>query len=294
MAIKFNDTSLYAGRLLRIVDIRWHAHETTPTDETQIPFAEITFQRTGTFIKHHGSHRVACDPNTLLFINPDEPYRLSHPEAMDCGCTALLLDPAVLADIVRRYDPRLAERPRALFAFRDCPSNHEFTFAHRRLFELTRTAGGQDALAIEEAGLDLAQRVVGAAMRFHGRRAQRARPSTTRAHTELTQAVKEMLSARYGERLALADIAAHVHSAATHLCWVFKRQTGLSIHRYRTRLRLHEALERLVSGPCNLARLAAQLGFAHHSHFTVAFRREFGVPPSRAAALAPTPVPADS
>ena len=42
------------------------------------------------------------------------------------------------------------------------------------------------------------------------------------------------------------------------------------------------ALERLAVGADDLTTLALELGFSSHSHFTDAFRREFGRPPSAA------------
>jgi methylphosphotriester-DNA--protein-cysteine methyltransferase len=41
------------------------------------------------------------------------------------------------------------------------------------------------------------------------------------------------------------------------------------------------ALDRLQAGEDDLARLAAELGFAGHSHFTEQFRRSYGATPSQ-------------
>jgi AraC-like DNA-binding protein len=53
------------------------------------------------------------------------------------------------------------------------------------------------------------------------------------------------------------------------------------VHRYRNRLRLRAAVERLSDGPVDRSTLAHALGFSSHSHFTAAFRAEFGVTPAR-------------
>ncbi|NIS35901.1 MAG: helix-turn-helix transcriptional regulator [Actinobacteria bacterium] len=67
--------------------------------------------------------------------------------------------------------------------------------------------------------------------------------------------------------------------SAFHLCRVFRRHAGTTIHRYLTRVRLRAALARLEGGSPDLAMLALELGFFHQSHFTEAFRREYGSPP---------------
>ena len=46
-----------------------------------------------------------------------------------------------------------------------------------------------------------------------------------------------------------------------------------------SRLRLGLALERLRQGERDLTRLALELGYSHHSHFTMAFTRCYGEPP---------------
>jgi AraC family transcriptional regulator len=89
-----------------------------------------------------------------------------------------------------------------------------------------------------------------------------------------------------------------------HLARVFKARTGFSLHAYRTQLRLRAALERVAprhgAGPAlrlrsgqaprrgsghggrdvDLIDIALDLGFSSHSHFTEAFRRNFGTTPS--------------
>ena len=67
------------------------------------------------------------------------------------------------------------------------------------------------------------------------------------------------------------------HSADSR---VFPQVAGLSLRAYVARLRARAAAERLTRGVRDLTRLALDLGYADHSHFTNAFRREWGVPPS--------------
>ncbi len=80
--------------------------------------------------------------------------------------------------------------------------------------------------------------------------------------------------------LCLTEIAAAFGMSPFTLCRVFHRHAGLPVHRYRVRLRLRHALDRLAGGERDLTGLALDLGFSDHSHLTNAFRAEFGVPPS--------------
>jgi AraC-like DNA-binding protein len=89
-----------------------------------------------------------------------------------------------------------------------------------------------------------------------------------------------LLATRFTEDLTLDDISRLVHCSAFHLARIFRRETGLSIHQYRHRLRLHTALDRIHAGANDLTGLALDLGFSSHSHFTEAFHRAFGLSPS--------------
>jgi AraC-like DNA-binding protein len=53
----------------------------------------------------------------------------------------------------------------------------------------------------------------------------------------------------------------------------------MTLHAYVHELRLRTALERVADGE-DLTRVALDLGYASHSHFTSLFRRAFGVTPS--------------
>jgi AraC family transcriptional regulator len=66
-----------------------------------------------------------------------------------------------------------------------------------------------------------------------------------------------------------------------HLSRIFRRETGLTLHRAIVRLRLREGLERLLDEPQQISRIALDVGFSSHSHFTDAFRAEFGHSPQQ-------------
>jgi AraC-like DNA-binding protein len=161
---------------------------------------------------------------------------------------------------------------------------------HRRI--LGRIEQNVEPLQVEELGLALASRVIAAASRLRLGRPPRRR-DTARVHAGVVGDVKGLLAAHLGERLSLMQIADSVHVAPNHLCTVFRWQTGFSIHRYLIRLRLAAVRERMADQRDTLADLATEFGFAHQSHLTAAFRREFGATPARLRRGLPA-VPSDS
>lgn len=272
---------LFRSPILQLAYIGWRGRRDTLSQENSYGLAEITLQRRGMFFKAHGPHRVACDPNTLLFIKADEPYRLAHPADLDCSCTALYLSREIVAQILRQAGASKMAIPDGSFGFDDAPTTPEFTLRHFDLLARLGAFGSSDPLAIEECALALAADIVQASTRFHCARVRPIRPETQRASRQTADAVKELLSQRFAERVTLSDIATAVHAAPTHLCRLFKKETGVPIHRYLTRLRLARSVEYLVDSKTDLSTLALRLGFVHHSHFTEHFRREFGFPPSQ-------------
>jgi AraC-like DNA-binding protein len=283
MGVRFEHEFLFESPLLRVVDIRWRPVDGVATEWFQSPTPEITVQRRGMFLKRQSGRDVACDPGTLAFFNANEPYRMRHPVKVPCACTALLPAAEVLESIVSEARMQLGSREDELLCVESGPCADHVAALHGALYAAVRRDQPTDPLAIEETGLRLVRQAVHDALHFNGRARRRGpvRLATERSHASTVDAVRELLSTRFRDRLTLGEIARAVHCAPTHLCEIFKRHTGTTIHRYLTRLRLAAALETIADATMPLSQLAVDLGFSSHSHVTTSFRREFGVQPSR-------------
>lgn len=178
--------------------------------------------------------------DALTAVVLDGEYRVSHPADGGDRCLAMTLAPELHEE--------------ALGAARVLPV--------RQRLRLTLAA---DELEAEESCLGLVMQVAGAPP-------LRASPRVER--------VRELLAAEPTRRWTLAEIAHAVHVSPYHLARQFRAATGQTIARYLLGLRLALALDRLQEGEDDLARLAADLGFAGHSHFSERFRRSFGSTPS--------------
>ncbi|MGW0732462.1 helix-turn-helix transcriptional regulator [Streptomyces sp. NPDC002851] len=65
-----------------------------------------------------------------------------------------------------------------------------------------------------------------------------------------------------------------------HLSRSFSRELGVSVTRYRHRVRIGRALDRLEEGESSLGTLAADLGFADQAHMTRTLRQYLGRTPT--------------
>jgi len=91
---------------------------------------------------------------------------------------------------------------------------------------------------------------------------------------------QELLHARFGGTVRLAEVAREVAVHPAHLARAFRGQFGVTVGEYVRRLRLDWAAAELERSETSLAGVALAAGFADQSHFTRAFRRYTGLTPS--------------
>jgi len=277
--------TLYRSDIVRVTDVRCRPREHGCGAEECAFTDDIVFPRSGFFVRHVGKETTAADPNAVLFFRRQEPYRISHPVCGGDDCTSFTFAPKLLHDAFDTYCPSAEERNGCPFgAQRALSGAGRFLIQQqfRRVVRATRNSqdGIVDGLTLDEFALTLLDGVARDASVQHGGHKKGQRGDTALAHRDLVENTREWLSKNMRKRVTLPQMAHAVHSSPFHLSRVFQRHTGLPIHRYLTRLRLRESLERLADGSPHLTELALSLGFAGHSHFSDAFRREFGLTPS--------------
>jgi AraC-like DNA-binding protein len=103
------------------------------------------------------------------------------------------------------------------------------------------------------------------------------------ARDQVVDDVRQMLAEDPGAPLQVLAGAAGLSSY--HVSRVFRRTTGVTITAFRSRLRVRRALEQLAGGQRDLARLAAETGFADQAHLTRSVRRETGSTPAQLRTL---------
>jgi AraC-like DNA-binding protein len=163
--------------------------------------------------------------------------------------------------------------------------NPKCALAHRRLIHSLRG----DDLDIELRVFDLVHECLAQPVRYRGSGRRSTTDSTRR---QLVGDCVELLHTTFNERLGLVELARQVGASPYHLSRVFRETTGVTISQYRTRLRVHAVLDRLEAGDDDLATVAADAGFADHSHMTRTVIGLVGARPSdlRTHLGAPNPV----
>jgi AraC family transcriptional regulator len=274
--------SLYDSPIVSVRDYCCRACRGGPAAEEHCSINNIVLMRHGAFCKHFGRRSVTADVNQAAFFSKESTYRVSHPA--DCGDRGTVFVPSrgVLNDIIRELDPSIDDRPEWTFPFVTGPCDAGVFWRHRELVQRLEAAESDalEPLWADVTTLQLIADVLRAAFAQYGLPRKGRRNGTEAHHADRAEAVKTYLAGRLGEPITLDEVARAVYTSPFHLARLFQQRTGVPIHRYLTRLRLRASLERLADGANDLTGLALDLGFSSHSHFTDAFRREFGCPPS--------------
>ena len=231
---------------------------------------EIVFVRRGAFTIEMAGRMWLATANQMLFLAPGRPYRISHPTSLGDHCTVAAIESARFTEWMERLEVS-DELSRSLFA-RVCI----LVPATAYLAQDALLAAGDDAegFVIDTLGTAIGTVAApgtcgrGDAIRLDSR------------HRRIVQDVQERIVLELAWSTPLAAIARDAGVSMFYLSRLFRSHTGCTIHQYRIRTRLREAFARLRQGESDLTMLALDLGFSDHSHFTNAFRREFGAAPS--------------
>jgi len=243
--------------------------------EEHVAGIHLVFPYRGVYVRHLAGDEAVAEANQVLFFNPAEGYRVSHPvEGGDASLSLVLAEP-----LLRELAPRALLRPGGRFAFR--AQRQRVDARAQALVALLRhslRAGIAEPLEAEGLALTLVRRSLGP----HTTHA----PGGSLARRRLVDRTKLVLAGTLARRWTLAEIAAEVGHSPVYLTQVFQQVEGMPLYRYQLRLRLARALD-LLADHDDLTQLGLELGFSSHSHFSTAFRQAYGRSPSefRQAAL---------
>ncbi len=271
---------LYVGDAVRVTRYRCLARTPGVGAEHRQEAHVIAFPYQGVFEVHRGRERAVAEPGSMVFFNEGEPYRTGHPCGGGDHGSAITVRSDILVEALSRHDPGVVDRPGAPFQFASGASSARTYLLQRLLFLRLTHAGTADPLGVEENALTLLDEVSAAACRSEDGLLAR-RPPPNADHLQTVDSARRFLASRLAEPVSLRAISGAVGVSPFHLCRIFRAITGATVSRYRHRLRLRAALGRVAQAEADLSAVALDHGYSSHSHFTAAFRREFGLTPTQ-------------
>ena len=231
----------------------------------------IVFPRVPVKITHVDDEAILADPTVAMLYNPDALYTRERRSERGDHYLELQLGTETLAALETEVPALRDGRLLATHA----PAGR-LVYLHQHLLARHLESEEPDPLLVEETAHRIAYGVL---MDAGGGPTPRRAP-TRKRHRQLAEEAKEELARSLKGPVGLQELGRNLGQSPFHLARIFRQETGYSLHEYRQQLRLRFGLERLHDSAGSLTALALELGFVSHSHFTTAFRREFGIPPS--------------
>lgn len=234
---------------------------------------ELVFPSHAVTIEQEGHAPFIADACQIVWYQPWQQFERRPLSPVGDQCDWIAFKPSAVEPMLRDLSP--------CGRYRDLTDLHGPGAASSKLaVERVRffAALGRDLcdspLGIEEAALRFMRLALGGEGHVVARRAE------SQSEVSLTERARQVIACRFSERLSLGSIAREVGCSPFHLARVFRKVTGHSLHSLQNRLRLRSGLERLGDCAGDLSGLSHELGFSSHSHFSAAFRREYGVSPT--------------
>ena len=285
MEPSFTDTIVFSSPLIDVGAFRCDVGHPSFRDSGPTEHNLFVFPRTSVIIQHEHERPFVTNPNVVTMYNLGQAYERRPVSARGDYCEWFGVDRSLALDVVRAFDLAIDDRPDRPFRFSRVMSDAVTYARQRRLFDRLCSVA-VPALVVEETVVHLLERVVS-----HSYRVDTIRPEamSKRQRAAVDQA-ERLLSARFEASLSLGDIAQRVGLSPYQLCRAFRSATGRTLGEFRQHLRIRSSLERLSETSESITDIALGLGFSSHSHFTYAFRREFGFAPFDGPPLPATPL----
>lgn len=89
-----------------------------------------------------------------------------------------------------------------------------------------------------------------------------------------------MLEEQYAEDLSLETISAEIAVSKNYFCYLFKRETGVSVWNYLTNIRIRRAKELLLQTDMKSYEISFQVGYDNPGYFSKIFKKLEGMTPN--------------
>ena len=100
-------------------------------------------------------------------------------------------------------------------------------------------------------------------------------------HSDVVFKTTNYIKRNCAEKLSLDSLAKEVFLSKSYLSSIFKKETGMSLTAYITKVRVEKSKKLLLENSASLAHISSQCGFKDQSYFTKVFKKETGVSPKR-------------
>jgi AraC-like DNA-binding protein len=231
----------------------------------------------GSSVVHQDRGHRLIGPGSGAFHLPGAPYRTSHPFGCGDEGVHVRFRKGLPGTAVHGVKAATGNGPRVVLL----PARAQLgvQLLLRRLLDGLRVDEAEVEEGLLALGVNLARRLASSAPGTAGHPARAAR------HERLAEAAQAALAGRLFEPIRIGEVARTLGTSRFHLARAMKDQTGISLRRHASRLRLFAAADELAARRSPVSGVALRHGFYSHSHFASSFQQEFSLRPSAARDL---------
>ena len=234
----------------------------------------MVFPRESVEIRQANRDPVVANANVVVLYNKHQDYERRRISPWGDRCEFLDVHPQLLVELIRPYNQSIEERAEEPFEFSSFVSSPRLVLKQRRLIDIVAVfQRDSDSLAWESAAIELLEDSIAEAFGEI-----KLAPEFSEKHRDLVHHAQDYLSVHFCKAISLQDVASAIETSPFHLCRTFRKVAGMTIHAYLTQIRMRTALE-WVRENDDLTRVALDLGYSSHSHFSSVFKRNFGITP---------------
>ncbi|HVI44988.1 MAG TPA: AraC family transcriptional regulator [Chitinophaga sp.] len=248
---------------------------TVSATEHQEKFS-IAFIRQGNFVFKVFRNDLDAYNGMFLVCKPGFEHRVGHVHDMPDQCTIFSFPAESIA--------RLEEQATALNWFLKNPDIHstlvkatpEMEYLHHRIFRLLQKPHFPRLWA-EQLMMDLFALVLS-----RGDRQQMAMLSMKqkRNYLPMIVQVKDYINDNLSDDISLPQLADIGYLSPFHFNRLFRQITGISPYNYLVQVRLKQASMQLLHTGRSVTDIAFDAGFNSLEHFSAAYKKQYGKPPS--------------
>ncbi|MEZ5499124.1 MAG: helix-turn-helix transcriptional regulator [Steroidobacteraceae bacterium] len=260
--------TLHASDLVRIGEVIARPRSDAAGSLNESDAHVVVMPLRGLFRTHFSARdAVLGTANDAVLLPQSQPHRFSFPGCIGDHC------------LVMRWSPEALDRElQSLAAFAPRVALGAALLVDRSLLWRQVRTGSVDPIAADELAVKVLAAILDAAKRDShgfdpapGRTSMRQRKAVDRA--------QQALIADPFRRWSLTDLASAASVSPYHLARLFRRLVGMSVFEFVLRIRITHALSLVLDSDADLATVAVDSGFAHHSHLTARFRQILGCTP---------------
>ena len=264
-------------RLVHVHEYHCTACAGDPPQDERFAHPSIAIVRSGVFGIRTERQPQLMTTGFVLLGNPGQHYEATHEHGGGDRCLVFEFRGGALEALAA--EARRSAHDRPPFARNVLPPLPRATALQQLAVERLAPGTPAQELGLDEIGVLLAEIALEHAGKGHARPAARE-PHATRVRDQVFAAIAAIVRAS-DEPLSLDALAREAGLSPFHFLRQFKREVGVTPHRYLVQARLRKAIALLRDSSRPVTQIAFDVGFGDLSNFMHAFRSELGRSPGQ-------------